>query len=255
VRALARSAKKLEHMKDELDEIVEGSVTDIKSIEKVCDGMKMVFSCIGKTRQKDKLCYRDVDFQGNANLLEIAQKKGVEKFVYVSVFHVPAVENLSVIRAHEEFVSLLESSGINYAVIRPTGYFSDMTEFFQMARSGRVYLIGNGHSRMNPIHGSDLAVACVDAMEGNITEVNVGGPEVLTYRSIGEMAFRVLDKPCRITCLPVWLVRLAAFIVGVFNREKGDLIAFFLNGTTVDGVAPTFGTHTLEQFFREMKSR
>jgi len=41
VRALARSSKKLEHMKDVLDEIIEGSVTDPASIEGICDGMEM----------------------------------------------------------------------------------------------------------------------------------------------------------------------------------------------------------------------
>jgi len=224
-----------------------------------------VFSSVGKTRQQDKLTYRDVDYQGNANLLEAAQKAGVRKFVYVSVFHIPEVANLSIVRAHEDFVDLLASSGMDHTVVRPTGYFSDMNEFLDMARAGRVYLIGNGQSRMNPIHGADLAVACVDAMEkggevkssgsGEAVSVSVGGPEVLTYRSIAETAFRVLEKPCRITCIPVWILRALAFVVKIFSREKGDLLLFFINGTTVDGIAPKFGTHTLEQHYKEAKSR
>lgn len=255
VRALARSSKKLEHMKGDLDEIVEGAVTDPDSIEGVCDNIEMVFSCVGKTRQKDKLTYMDVDYHGNANLLDVAQKAGVRKFVYVSVYHVPEAEKLAIVRAHEDFVALLASSGMDYSVVRPTGYFSDMSEFFDMARAGRVYLIGKGRNRMNPIHGADLAIACVDAMEGQQREVPVGGPEVLTYRSIAETAFRVLDKPCRITCVPVWILRVLAFLVGIFNRQQGDLLSFFVIATAVDGVAPKFGTHTLEQHYKEMKSR
>jgi len=179
----------------------------------------------------------------------------VKKFIYVSVFHPNEAKDLAIVKAHEDFVSLLASSGLDYAVIRPTGYFSDMGEFFDMARSGRAYLIGSGQSHMNPIHGADLAVACVDAMESSAKEVEVGGPDVLTYRSIAEMAFRVLGRPCRITCVPVWIVRAVAFVVGVFSCDKADLINFFLTGTTVDAVAPKFGTHSLEDHFKELKSR
>ena len=59
---------------------------------------------------------------------------------------------------------LFRKSGLDYAVIRPTGYFSDMSENLKMAKSGRVYLIGDGYHKINPIHGADLAKVCVDAV-------------------------------------------------------------------------------------------
>ena len=40
---------------------------------------------------------------------------------------------------HEDFVAELQASALEYAVIRPTGYFSDMGEYLKMARKGRVY--------------------------------------------------------------------------------------------------------------------
>ena len=41
--------------------------------------------------------------------------------------------------------------------VRPSGYFSDMGAVLDMARRGRVLLVGDGHNRFNPIHGRDLA--------------------------------------------------------------------------------------------------
>ena len=38
---------------------------------------------------------------------------------------------LEIVNVKEDFVSDLQDSGLNYAVIRPTGYFSDMSEFLQ----------------------------------------------------------------------------------------------------------------------------
>ena len=76
VRALARSPQKLDHMKKEIDEIVKGKITDPESIKGICAGIDVVFSSVGITSQKDNLTFKDVDYQGNKNLLEIAKKAG-----------------------------------------------------------------------------------------------------------------------------------------------------------------------------------
>ena len=54
-----------------------------------------VFSSVGITRQKDGLTFKDVDYQGNRNLLEVAKHAGVKKFIYVSVFRGPEVQSVS----------------------------------------------------------------------------------------------------------------------------------------------------------------
>ena len=254
VRALARSPAKLDHMKDELDEIVAGEVTKPESIRRVCDEIDVVFSSIGITTQKDKLTFKDVDFQGNVHLLQVAQAAGVRKFIYVSVFDGPNLLHLDIVKAHEDFVDVLKASGLDYAVLRPTGYFSDMGAFLDMARKGRVYLIGRGGNRVNPIHGGDLAVSCVDAMDGTAQEIDVGGPDVLTYREIAELAFRTLDKQPRITSVPVGVVKPVIAATRLFARHQAGLLAFFTTAMTRDVVAPPFGTHSLEAHFSALSA-
>jgi len=249
VRVLARSPDKLDSMKGELDEIVKGEITVPESIEDVCNGIDVVFSSVGITRQKDKLTFKDVDYQGNVNLLEAAKRAGVKKFVYVSVFNGPNLLHLDIVKAHEDFVDMLRASGMNYASIRPTGYFSDMGEFFEMAKRGRVYLFGPGSNRINPVHGADLAITCVDAMEGERQEIDVGGPEILTLREIATLALETQGKPIKITSIPLWLTRIVVAVTRFFNRHQGELLAFFATATTTDGVAPRTGTHTLKAFY------
>ncbi len=250
VRALARSPEKVDDLRDSLDEIVEGEVTRPEALEHVCDGIDAVFSSIGITRQKDGLTFRDVDYQGNLNLLEVALRAGVRKFVYVSALGGPKLRHLDIVDAHEAFVDELKASGIGYAVLRPTGYFSDMGEIFEMARKGRVWLIGSGENRVNAIHGADLAAACADAMEGDATEVDVGGPQTMTWREMAELAFEVQGRPARIACLPEWLMWSVVRLVRLFNRHQGELLAFFTTMATRDVVAPTTGSHTLEAHYR-----
>jgi uncharacterized protein YbjT (DUF2867 family) len=251
VRALARSPEKLAALRDSLDEIVEAEVTRPETLAQVCDGIDVVFSSIGITKQKDGLTFRDVDYQGNVNLLEAAQRAGTRKFVYVSVLNGPNLLHLDIVKAHEDFVAVLETSGMDYVVVRPTGYFSDMAEFLTMAKKGHVYLIGRGDNRMNPIHGADLAACCADAIEGEREEIAVGGPDVLTYREMATLAFRSLGKRPRIVAVPQWTMNLAVRLTKLFNRHEGELLAFFSTMMTSDVVAPATGSHRLEDFFRE----
>jgi uncharacterized protein YbjT (DUF2867 family) len=254
VRALARSLHKLDHLCDSLDEIVWGEITRPETLDHVCDEIDVVFSSVGITKQKDGLTFRDVDYQGNVNLLEAAQRAGVEKFIYVSVFNGPNLLHLDIVKAHEDFVEELKASGIDYTVLRPTGYFSDMGEFLQMARKGRVYLVGRGRNRVNPIHGADLAVSCVDATEGEPEASDVGGPEIFTYREIAQLAFRSLGKPARITVVPAWLMRLVIAGMKMFSRRRAEVLAFFTTAMTSDVVAPAVGGHRLEDHFKSLAS-
>jgi uncharacterized protein YbjT (DUF2867 family) len=252
VRALARSATKLDDIRDSIDETIEGEITQPETIARVCGGIDLVFSSVGITRQKDGLTFKHVDYQGNKNLLEAAIKAGVEKFVYVSAFNGPDLRHLDIIDAHEAFVDELKMSGIDYAVLRPTGYFSDMNEVVDMARKGRVWLIGSGGNRVNPIHGADLAVACVDAMEGDTTEIDVGGPEAFTWHEMADLAFKILGKPAKVSRVPEWLMWSVVRLVKLFNRHQGDLLAFFTTMATTDVVAPQHGIHTLDTHYRHL---
>jgi uncharacterized protein YbjT (DUF2867 family) len=252
VRALARSPEKLDPLRDSLDEVFQAEITQPHTLEGACDGIDIVFSSVGITKQKGNLTFEDVDYQGNRNLLEVARTAGVKKFIYTSVFRGPSLLHLDIIKAHEDFVTVLKASGMEYAVIRPNGFFSDMGEYLKMARKGRVYLIGRGDNRINPIHGADLAQVCVDAVDREASEIDVGGPEVFTHREIAQLALKSAGRPKRITSIPVGLMRSIVFLTRRFNRHQGELLAFFTEATTADAVAPATGSRSLGDYFDEL---
>ena len=95
VCALARSVEKLESISEYVDEKFIGNITDKNSLSGICKDIDIVFSSIGITKQKDGLKYMDVDYMGNKNLLDEAQREGVSKFIYVSVFNSENMKNLT----------------------------------------------------------------------------------------------------------------------------------------------------------------
>ncbi len=251
VRALGRSAAKLESVKDYADELFIGEVTDPDSLVGICDGIDVVFSSVGITRQKDGLTYEDVDYRGNGNLLAVAEESGVSRFMYVHVINAEKLQNVALIRAKQAFVDELEQSVLEHTVICPSGFFSDMEEFLSMARSGRVYLFGDGSSRINPIHGADLAEVCADALSKPISHLDVGGPEVFTYRQIAELAFDTLNKPAKITCVPNWVI---STVVNALRwlapvRMYGP-VQFLAAIMTMEAVGEPRGERRLQNHFR-----
>lgn len=253
-RLIVRNKVKVRFDDDRFD-ILEAEVTKPESIAGSCKGIDVVISTVGITRQKDGVTYMDVDYQANVNLVEEAKRSGVRKFIYVSVFNGEKMRQLKICEAKERFVEYLQASGLDYCIIRPNGFFSDMGDFLSMAKSGRVFLFGDGEYALNPIHGSDLAKVCVDAIEQQDREICVGGPDILTQNEIAALALQAVGKGTKIIHLPDWIRKAT---IGVIRACTGVAtygpIEFFLTAMAMDNVAPQYGHHKLGDFFM-MKAR
>jgi len=229
IRVIARNTERLKGNFIGTNDILEAELTQPETIVGCCEKIDVVISTVGITKQKDGLTYMDVDYQANMNLWQEARISGVKKFIYVSVLNGESLRHLKICEAKEMFVDQLKNSGMEYCIVRPNGFFSDMTEFYKMGKKGRVYLFGNGELKVNPIHGEDLATVCVDAIEKPDKEIIVGGPETLTHNQIALIAFDVLGIDPKITHIPDWARSLSLNLLRLFTDSKVyGPIEFFL---------------------------
>jgi len=257
VRVLVRDEKKLAEqghalspaIADQVDEVHLGDVTQPETLRGITNGVDIVFSSISLMAAKNGLTWHDVDYMGNVNLLNKAKAAGVEKFIFISVFNAEHLMKVPIVKAHEDFAAVLAASGLRYTVIRPTGYFSDLGAFLDMARSGRVYLLGNGKQRINPIHGADLAQVSVAAVEMTETDINVGGAEAFTWDEIAKLALHIIGAKPRITHLPIPMLRLGLHVLRPFMRHNTQLWDFFVSSAALTSVAPQTGTHRLADHY------
>jgi uncharacterized protein YbjT (DUF2867 family) len=251
-KLIARSPQKLKKWESKNVKIIKAEVTNSNTLQGVFEGVTTVISTVGITRQKDGLTYMDVDYQGNLNLLNEAKNAGVKKFIYISAINGTKYRHLKIFEAKEKFVDELKVSGLDFTIIRPNGFFSDMKDFLNMAKKEKVYLFGNGEQKFNPIHGEDLAVVCLQAIGSTSKEIIVGGPDILTLNEIGEMALDALQKPIKIIHIPDWIRRFSIWTLRTFTSPKTyGPIEFFLTLMAEDNIAPRFGTRRLHDFFRE----
>ncbi len=253
-KVLVRSPEKFKEYGINSEEIIHAEITDKSSLKNCCKEVDTVISSVGITKQKDGLTYMDVDYQANKNLLQEAKQCGVKKFIYVSVLNGERLKKLKICEAKEKFVEELKKSGLEYCIIRPNGFFSDMTEFFNMAKGGRIYLFGSGELKSNPIHGEDLAKVCVDAIEKSEEEIEIGGPETLSQNEIAMLAFEAVGKTPKITYIPDWIRRAVLSTARVFlDSKRFGPIEFFMNVMAIEMIAPEYGKHTLKDYFKGLE--
>lgn len=255
VRALSRSRERA--MQLGADDVAIGDATQAGSLAGACAGVERVFSCLGQsvgTAMSNRgPGYHAVDYVANHNLLGAARQAGVKRFVYVSVLGADAYSGVAYLKAHADVAAELRRSGLSYAVIQPTGFFSAYAAFFDMARQGRGVLFGDGKARTNPIHDADLADVCAGAVLADTDEdIQAGGPDIHSRREVLELAFAALGRPPRIVAAPAWAPGAIGAVARPFAPRIGELMAFLGAVSSADFVAPVRGQRRLADYFREL---
>lgn len=255
--ALVRDVEKLGEHHRFAEKIHVADARNTEKLKGVCDGVDAVISTVGASLQlgltKAKSTFFDTDHKANKNLLAEAIRAGVKKFVYVSMCNGnTTLKGVVYADAHEAFVNDLKASDIDYAVIRPTGFFYLFDEILKQAKRGRAMLIGDGSAKTNPVHERDVAVACIDALTSNEKEIIVGGPDIFTRKEIAEICFETLGKKPKSTSLPAGFMSAMIFPVKILDRRLYDLLDFGIAVFTNDIVAPQTGKFHLRDYLKQL---
>ncbi len=167
VVALVRPGKRspLKSLESHINEIVTAEISKSDIAASVFSEVHTVISSVGITRQRDGLTYDQVDFGANLNLLHAAKRSGVKRFIYISVIGADRDVRVPVIRAKRRFEEAPIESRLKWQIVRPSGFFTDMTDVWRMAFKGTVHLFGDGQSKISLIDPVDLAEAIADLLD------------------------------------------------------------------------------------------
>ena len=256
VSALVRDRARIPaELAPRLAAVAVGDARDRSCADAALAGCDAVFSCVGAsvlpTLGRGWRGFGAVDWPANRTLVDAARAAGVSRFVYLSVFHHQGMRRLAYVDAHERVVDHLRSSGLGFAVLRPTGFHSALASYVDLAARGAIPEIAGGAVRTNPIADQDLADLCDAALVSpeRALEIDCGGPDVLSRRAIGELAFAALGRAPRTRRIPAVLVRAAALVGRPLHPRVAQFVAFLAHISTIDLVAPAHGTRHLADAF------
>lgn len=220
------------------------------------ENIDVVFSCMGQTVAANFSIrapgYLDVDVPANGNLLDAARKAKVRRFVYVSVLDAEKHPGNPYMKAHALVARAVRESGLTYAIIEPTGFFSAFHAFLDMVRKNQAMVFGDGKARTNPIHDADLAEICADALaeRKNLT-IEAGGPTIYSRLEVIELARSIARRNVHIRKAPLWVPSLMGKLARWHAPRIADLMGFVHLISREDFIAPRRGRRELADFYRE----
>ena len=137
------------------------------------------------------------------SILDAARGAGIQRALFVSttaIFTQLNAKSKTVRLAAEQAI---ESSGLNYTVIRPTMIYGsprdrNMWRLIRLIRGSPVIpIFGNGDSLQQPIYVGDVAQAIVSSLCQSATvrkSYNIAGKHALTYNQVIDTIAKQLNK-------------------------------------------------------------
>jgi uncharacterized protein YbjT (DUF2867 family) len=221
VRAFVRLTSRYAELEYRGAEIFIGDLRQERDIQKACQGVQYIISTHGATGESDGDA-QSLDYRANIDLIDAAKANGVQHFVFISVLGADrGYEDSPTFKAKFAVERYLQSSGLNYTILRPSGFSSNLLSLAeQFSNTGIYLLIGDPHNRSSIVSTDDLARIAVDAVtnEGARNQVfAVGGPEILKRQDIPAIFGRIFDRDPIVINPPIFLFDSVRTAVGVVN--------------------------------------
>jgi len=158
-------------------------------------------------------------------LFEAAEAAGVERIVHVSISNPSESSDLEYFRGKAELEKALISTGIPYAILRPTVLFGKedilINNIAWMLRNFPLFgVFGDGRYRLQPIYVDDLAKLAVE--QGQMRDdiiINAIGPETFTYRELVTAIGEIIGKKRPVFSISPRLGWLAGRIMSLFMDD------------------------------------
>lgn len=232
-------------------------VTDATTLQRVCEGAEVVISTVGLTKASATITNEEIDYQGNLNLLKEAKRAGVKHFVFVSVLKADQAPDVPMLYAKYKFEEKLKESGMQYMIVRPTGYFYDIVKVFRpMIEKGAVSLLGKKPVHANVIATEDLARYIIEHMFDQNQTYDIGGKETYSYEEIANLCFEAAGKPPVVKRAPVILFSILAWVNRLKKNGKEGLIKFSKWTLTEEMVGSVhYGEHSFKQYIKDSFSK
>jgi NADH dehydrogenase len=160
-------------------------------------------------------------------LFDAARAAGVRRIVHVSIANPDPASRLSYYRGKAQVEAALATTGVPYAILRPTVLFGDEPILVNaiawlLRRSPLFGIPGDGRYGIQPVAVDDLAALAVEALDrtDDLTW-DAAGPEILSFTELVEAVRGATGSRARLVHLPGPVALAAAGLVG---RVVGDTL-------------------------------
>jgi uncharacterized protein YbjT (DUF2867 family) len=258
VRAFARRTSDVDAVRSAGAEVVFGDLREARTVAAACAGVDVVIATAsGISPGAGGGDVKAVDDQGLDHLIRASRNAGVRQFIFASIPPSRLDDRVLLTRAKRRTERRLQESGTPYTIFR-LGLFADvwpallgsrlpergaeaptLQRPFWFLRSfrkatgdliearGRAMVPGRPTDPVNFITIEDVAslmVGAIDHPEAINQILQVGGPEILSWKETIEIFSRVLNRPIRASYTPSAVFRLLQLAMTPISRSAASVM-------------------------------
>jgi len=220
------------------------------SIDRAVEGADYVINLVGILAESGKQKFDSLQARGAGWIAEAATAAGA-KMIQMSAIGADAESTSDYGRTKAEGEALVLEASPDAIIVRPSIVFGPEDGFFnrfaQIARiAPALPLIGGGKTQLQPVYVGDVAEAIALAVDGKVaggTVLELGGPEVLSFRECLEKMLDVIERKRGFVSLPF---PIAGMIGGIVQYLPGapitvDQVEMLKTDNVVSDAANTSG--------------
>lgn len=228
IRAFVRLTSRYGELEQRGAEIFIGDLERDRDLQKAVRGIQYIISTHGSNEANGGSA-QAIDYQATIDLIDYAKDTGVEHFVFISVLGADrGYEDAPVFKAKYAVERYLQTSGLNYTILRPSGFASNLLPLAERFRqTGTYLLIGDSKNRSSIVSTDDLAQIAVDAVTvaGARNQIlPVGGPQILHREEIASIFSRVFNREPFIINPPMLAIDAVRSAVGLLNPSAREAL-------------------------------
>jgi uncharacterized protein YbjT (DUF2867 family) len=243
VRCLVRSPEKLRErlFSEEEVEIVEGDLLKMETLDKALEGIEfayyMVHSMGGRTIGENKV-FAERDRSAAENFVQAADRAGLQRIIYLGGLGETGDELSKHLASRQEVGDILSSGQAKTTILRAPNIMGAGGAPFEMLR----FLVERLpvmvcprwiETRAQPIDIRDMVdylLGCLREPATGGLSLDVGGPEILSYRDMMEIYARVRGLKRIIITVPVLTPRLSTYWVNLVTPVPSGIVNPLVEG-------------------------
>jgi len=254
VRVLSREpARARAHEAMAKVDVVAADVRDRDAVDRALAGARIVISAMSAFGMKG-VSPREVDFEGNVNLIAAAEKLGVEQFVFVSALGASADSPMELARMKHLAEQRLVESKLAWTILRPSPFIETFQEVLcaPLLARGKTVVFGRADNPINFVSAHDVArfveLAMTDpALRGAI--VHVGGVENLSLVQFVETFSAAIGVTGPVKHVPRLAMRLLSQLARPFDPTFARMVRA---GVLMDTTDMSFDATALAQRYPQI---
>ncbi len=206
------------------------NVRDDLSVRACMADADAVINCVGILVREGKNTFDAVHEEAAGRIARIAAETGVRHVVHVSALGADANSESHYAASKGRGEALVLQHFPGATILRPSIIFGSDDNFYNrigaMTRFGPILFMPAAKSEVQPVYVEDVAHAAAKAAAGEAVSgiYELGGPDVVSMRQIGEQVLAATDRRRAIIGIPHWMAGVMGSLLDMGQTVTGGLL-------------------------------